>query len=208
MPTIEQARRWYSEDDPVHGFDHILRVYLLAERLGVKEGADLDILRAAVLLHDAGDHTRSRGDHQLASADFARQVLLKEGWDEKSILAVQHCIRAHRFRDRREEPVTIEAQVLFDADKLDAIGAIGVARAIAYAVRAGNPPYAPVSPQFLQTGKTEPGEAHSAYHEFLFKLIRIKDRMYTSSGKEMAEQRHVFMEAYFARLAAEIQGEE
>ena len=61
MPTIEQARGWYSADDPVHGFDHVLRVYFMAERLAQAEGADLEIVRAAALLHDAGDGLRCRG---------------------------------------------------------------------------------------------------------------------------------------------------
>ncbi len=132
MPTLEQARYWYTADDPVHGFDHILRVYRLAERLAGLEGADLEIVKAAVLLHDASLETHVRGEHQVAGAEFARRVLEDEGWGEPRIQAVQHCIRAHRFRDDSEQPETIEAQVLFDADKLDAIGAIGVARAVAY----------------------------------------------------------------------------
>jgi len=136
MPTLEQAKHWYTENDPVHGYDHILRVYRMAEQLAKAEEADLEIVRAAVLLHDAeGPLTgESRTEHQLSSADFARQILEVEAWPEERIAEVQHCIRAHRFRDNREQPQTIEAQVLFDADKLDAIGAIGAVRAIAYAV--------------------------------------------------------------------------
>ena len=76
MPTLEQAKSWYAENDPVHGYDHIQRVYRMAERLAHTEGADLEIVRAAALLHDAegpltGD---SRAEHQLASAEFARQL--------------------------------------------------------------------------------------------------------------------------------------
>ena len=207
MPTLEQARYWYTADDPVHGFDHILRVYRLAEHLAGLEGADLEIVRAAVLLHDASLETHVRGEHQVAGAEFARRVLEDEGWEEPRIQAVQHCIRAHRFRDDSEQPETIEAQVLFDADKLDAIGAIGVARAVAYAAQAGQPIYAPASEQFRQTGQGEPGEPHSAYHEFLFKLVKIKERMYTSSGRRIASQRHAYMTAFFARLAAEVEGQ-
>ena len=136
MPNLEQAKSWYAENDPVHGYDHIQRVYRMAERLAIAEGANLEIVRAAALLHDAegpltGD---ARKEHQLASAEFARQILKTEGWQEDQITEVQHCIRAHRFRDDREQPETIEAKVLFDADKLDAIGAIGAVRVIAYAV--------------------------------------------------------------------------
>jgi uncharacterized protein len=119
---------------------------------------------------------------------------------------VEHCIRAHRFRDRREPPQTIEAQVLFDADKLDAIGAVGVARAIGFAVQAGQPAYATPSAQFLATGEMAPGEPHSAYHEYLFKLRHIKERMFTGTGRKLAEERHRFMAAFFESLAEEMTG--
>ena len=141
-----------------------------------------------------------RLEHHLSSAEFARQVLLSEGWAEERIAAVQHCIRAHRFRDDRENPQTIEARVLFDADKLDAIGARGVLRALAYALARGNPAYAQPSEQFLATGHLQPGEAHSAYHEFVFKLAKLKERMYTPTGRLLAEQRHALMAAYFEQL--------
>ena len=249
MITIEIARSWYPASDAVHGFDHVLRVYHLAERLAQIEGADLEIVRAAALLHDASSDEWSvdsgqmevdsgqgvggsesaieqignrpawrtadrqsaignlRLTHHHASAEFAAQVLEAEGWPEERIAAVKHCIRAHRFRDRQEPPQTIEAQVLFDADKLDAIGAVGVARAIGYAVQAGQPAYAPPSVRFLETGELEPGEPHSAYHEYLFKLRRIRERMYTPAGRKLADERHQVMAEYFERLAQEM-GEE
>jgi uncharacterized protein len=210
MPTIEEARHWYADADPVHGFDHVLRVYRLAERLARLEGADAQIVLAAVLLHDAqgssAGQAAARLNHQHASAEFAGQILQAEGWPEGRIAAVQHCIRAHRFRDEREQPATLEAQVLFDADKLDAIGAIGVARAVGYAARAGQPAYAVPSPRFLECGQLMPGEPHSAYHEYLFKLCKLKERLYTSAAREVAEQRHAYMAEYFERLGEEIQG--
>jgi uncharacterized protein len=145
MPTIEQARTWYADSDPVHDFDHILRVYNMAERLGPQMGADMHILRAAALLHDAEGATpggEGRKQHHLASAEFAERVLAEEGWTQERIDAVQHCIRAHRFRGTGESPQTIEARVLFDADKLDVLGAIGVARVVAYAALNRQPVYA------------------------------------------------------------------
>ena len=210
MPTIEEARNWYPDADPVHGFDHVLRVYRLAERLARLEGADAQIVLAAVLLHDAQGSSAGQGaarlNHQHASAEFAGQILQAEGWPAERIAAVQHCIRAHRFRDEREQPATLEAQVLFDADKLDAIGAIGVARAVAFAARAGQPAYAVPSPRFLEGGQLMPGELHSAYHEYLFKLCKLKERLYTPTALEIAEQRHAYMTEFFNRLGEEIQG--
>ena len=84
MPTIEQARNWYTDSDPVHDFEHVLRVYRMAERLAEAEGADVEIVRAAALLHDAqgsAADSELRAEHQYASADFAAQILSAEGWD-------------------------------------------------------------------------------------------------------------------------------
>jgi len=207
MITLEDARSWYPESDAVHGFDHILRVYRLAERIARAEGADIEIVQAAVLLHDAQEQSLGENDerstHHHRSAEFAYQVLLEKGWPEERIQAVLHCIRAHRYRDDNEQPQTLEARVLFDADKLDAIGAVGVARAIAYAAQAGEPAYVKPSPLFIRTGEREPGEGHSAYHEYIFKLQHIRERLHTSTAQQIAVERHQYMVDYFARLADE-----
>lgn len=206
MPTVEDAQKWYRDDDPVHGYNHILRVYKMAERLAKLEGADLEIVLAAALLHDAegpgvGD---SRLGHQNASAKYAGDILAVEGWSDEKISAVQHCIRSHRFREPSEKPKTIEAKVLFDADKLDAIGAVGAVRAIAFAVLAGQDLYAEPSDYFVKTGEKEPGEAHTPYHEHIFKLRKLKDRLTTDSGRTIAEGRHQFLEQFFEQLLAEL----
>ena len=197
MPTIEQARAYYTDDDPVHGFSHVLRVYRLCEKIGKEEEADLKILRAAALLHDVEGDVDVRKNHHLAAADFAEKILIKEGWQGSEIQAVQHCIRAHRFRNREEEPNTLEAKVLFDADKIDAIGAVGIARAVSYAVRAGMDVYAPPSEHYLSTGELAPGESQSVSHEYLFKLRHLKDRMFTKTGRSLAEERHDLMVKFF-----------
>jgi uncharacterized protein len=207
MPTIEQASQYYAGADPVHAFDHILRVLALAERIARAEGADLEIVRAAVLLHDAaGAAPGERASHHEAGADFARGVLETEGWPAERVEAVQHCIRAHRFRGT-EAPRTLEAQILFDADKLDVLGAIGAARTVAFAALAGQPLIGVVSKQFKATGEKEPGEPHTPYHEFLFKLSRIKDRLYTPTARGIAAERHEYLAGFFERLAREVTGE-
>lgn len=241
MPTLEQARQWYDPQDPVHGFDHVQRVLALAERLGRELGADLEVLRAAALLHDAagaapgavadagarmlhmgpgvgsagaeppggnqaGRSPGGRATHEQHSAEFAAQVLQAEGWPAELIEAVQHCIRSHRYRGS-EAPATLEAQVLFDADKLDVLGAFGVARTLGYAQQAGRPFYAEPSAAFLQTGTLAPGETHSAYHEYLFKLQHVSSRLHTELARRLAGRRHAVMKAFFEQLAAEAKGE-
>ena len=167
MPSIEQARAWYTHADPVHDFDHVLRVYRLAERIGQAEGADLEVLLAAVLLHDAADATPDgegdRPTHHLASAEFARTVLVAEGWPLERLAAVLHCIRAHRFRGT-EAPQTLEAKVLYDCDKLDVTGAIGVMRTAAYAALAGQSLTGEPSDSFKADFQKERDEPHTPYH--------------------------------------------
>ena len=160
MLTIEKARTWYEDADPVHDFDHVLRVYHIAERLAKAEDADLEIIQAAALLHDSrgsapGRSDSQRQEHHIASAEFAGLILLEEGWSKARIQAVQHCIRAHRFRSNGEKPLTLEARILFDADKLDVLGAIGAARTIAYAALDGQPSYAEPSETFLASKRQE-----------------------------------------------------
>ena len=206
MPTIEQAQAWYSATDPVHGFDHVLRVYHLAEKIGLALKADLEVLRAAALMHDASgahpgdEHGRANHEHQ--SAGFAREILQSEGWEDERIAAVLHCIRAHRYRGE-ERPQSLEAKILFDADKLDVVGAFGVARTIGYAVQAGQPVFSAPSEQFIETGEEQPGEPHSAYHEYLFKLRHVANRLHTLQAQRMAEQRLDLLEAFFQALHEE-----
>jgi uncharacterized protein len=209
MPTVEQARAWYPAHDPVHGFDHVLRVLAVAERLAEQVGADGEVVRAAALLHDAAGAVpgpgSGRANHEQASAEFARSILAQEGWDAVRIEAVAHCVRAHRYRSV-EAPQTLEAQVLFDADKLDVLGAFGVARTIAYALQAGEPIYAEPSEAFRSSGTGLPGEPHSAYHEYLFKLRHVADRLQTEPGRQMGRRRVALLVEFFEALAEEARG--
>ncbi len=210
--TIEEARGWYQDADPVHDFDHVMRVYCVAERISKAEGADLQIVQTAALLHDSrgsapGMVGEARAEHHIASAEFAGEVLAEKGWPCEKIEAVQHCIRAHRFRGKEDAPETLEAKVLFDADKLDVLGAIGAARTVAYAALDNQPIFSEPSQRFLSMGKKEIGEPHSSYHEFLFKLRNVKDRMFTKTGKILAEARHAYLVEFYRQLEAEVHGE-
>jgi uncharacterized protein len=188
----------------------VLRVYHLAEHIGAQEGADMEIVRAAALLHDVDDSSsgdeEARLEHHEASAAYAGRILTEEGWPEARIKEVQECIRTHRFRAGLA-PQTLEAKVLYDADKLDAIGAIGAARSLAFTVIDGQPLFAEPSETFRETLKIKEGEAYTAYHEFLFKLSKIKDKMNTPTGKALAEARHRYLEGFFEQLRAEVRGE-
>ena len=208
--TIEGARALYGNADSGHDFDHILRVLALVARIGEAEGADRGVLRVATLLHDWGrvEADSKSLDHAAEAAARARDLLLARGEGADWIEAVTHAIAAHRFRSG-PEPRTLEAKVLFDADKLDAIGAIGIARVFAYSGAHSQRLWAPRDTIDLarwQESGDDPTE-HTAVHEFVVKLSRIKTRLYTETGRVIAEDRHRFMVDFFQRLDAEVLGE-
>jgi uncharacterized protein len=207
MIAVAEARALYDGADAVHDFDHVLRVLRLAERIARAEGADLSIVRAASLLHDVGraEAEAAGADHAVVAANRARQILAE--LPAAKAEAVIHAIAAHRFRTE-PEPSTLEAKVLFDADKLDAIGAVGVARAFAYGGAHRQRLWAPVSSVDVKRWKAEGDDPdhHTPVHEFVVKLSRIKDRLFTPTGRWIAEARHETMVAFFERLRQEVQG--
>lgn len=202
MIGIEEARQYYSDSDAAHGFDHVLRVLALAERIGQAEGAEMEIVRAATLLHDVAraEEARTGTCHAKVGAERARQILA--GHPADKVEAVAQAIASHRFRDEIV-PQTLEAKVLYDADKLDAIGAIGIARAYALAGKQGQrlwaePPAGPLS-EFQSTDYTP-------VHEFVFKLSRLKEALFTATARQIAAGRHRYTVEFFARLEEEVQG--
>ena len=203
MITVQDARRHYEGSDAIHDFDHVLRVVALATRLAQAEGADLEIVQTAGLLHDVarGREGDPSEDHALLGAEMARSLLA--GQPHEKVDAVAHAIAAHRFRTG-PEPQTLEARVLHDADKLDAIGAIGVARAFAYGGHKGQRLWAEVRPDYRED--TANPEEHTPVHEYAIKLSRIRERLLTESARRLAGDRHGFMVAFFERLEQEVQG--
>jgi len=210
---VEQAREYYDESDSAHDFHHVLRVLHLVERIGTAEGADMEILRTAALLHDIGrpEEIRDGICHAQVGGEKARQILV--GWPGDKVEAVAHAIATHRFRSD-VVPQTLEAKVLYDADKLDSIGAIGVARVYAISGLMGKQLWAEVPDDYLQTRSQNKAHAradlssnHTPVHEFVFKLAQIKDTLFTTTGREIAEDRHGFMAEFFFRLEAEVNGE-
>jgi uncharacterized protein len=117
--------------------------------------------------------------------------------------AVVHAIAAHRFRTE-PVPKTLEAMVVHDADKLDAIGAIGVARAFAYGGHEGQRLWAETPLDYVENMFTR--HEHTPVHEYHCKLRKIKERLHTASARRVAEERHRFMVTYFERLDQEVQG--
>ena len=205
--TIDEARTYYSGAESAHDFDHVLRVLAMAERLARAEGADMEIVRTATLLHDIAraDEDATGGDHALMAAERAREMVLQRGMSPAQSDAVAHAIAAHRFRTSTP-PQTIEAKVLFDADKLDSIGAIGVARAYQVSGALNQRLWSEVSPDAMAT-RDQRNSDHSAYAEFVVKLSKVRERLYTVTARQIADERHAYMAEFFARLGQEIRGE-
>ena len=207
MLTIEFARTLYPADaDSAHDFDHVLRVVAMADRIAQAEEADREIVRAAALLHDIG-LDEGRAGHETSAANRAEEILREQGYAEVFCTAVAHAIESHRFRSG-PAPQTLEAKVLFDADKLDAIGAIGVARAFAFGAHRGQKLWGAVPPGYsdqLDGVEADPRQ-HTAVHEFHVKLSKIKDRLFTVTGKQIADERHAFMVKFYQQLDREVQG--
>ncbi len=211
MITIDQARLYYEGADAAHDFEHVLRVLRLVERIGPSEGADMEVLRAAALLHDVARSAEHSGGpcHAQAGAERAREIL--HGQDPARVEAVAAAIAAHRFRGGRP-PESVEARVLFDADKLDAMGAIGIARAYAVAGLMGQKLWGEVPAGF---GARERDEAkadfaaaeHTPVHEYAFKLSRLQSILFTPTARRIGQERDAFMRAFFARLEREVRGE-
>ena len=205
MITIEFARTLYpAEADSAHDFDHVLRVVAMADRLAQAEGANRNIVRAAALLHDIG-LDEGRAGHETSAANRAAEILRQQGYAEDFCRAVSQAIESHRFRSG-PTPQTLEAQVLFDADKLDAIGAIGVARAFAFGAHRGQKLWGVVPPDYVDQPAGADPRQHTAVHEFHVKLSKIKERMFTATGKQLAAERHAFMVKFYEQLDQEVRG--
>jgi len=201
-----EAQKFFRGARGSHGWDHTERVYRLCLRIGLKEGGDLDILKLAALLHDIGreeeDRTNGRVCHAEKGASLAFKILEKKGLDKALAGRVVRCIETHRYRSGLR-PDSLEAKVLFDADKLDSIGAVGIGRAFLFAGEVGARFHDPK----IRVRKTKPyTKEDTAYREFLVKLSRVKDRMYTVEGKRIAGERHKFMTDFFKRLNRETAG--
>ena len=200
------AQKLFTGARASHDWDHTIRVLRLCEHIGSEERADMDVLRVAAVLHDIGrphqDACLGSLCHAVHGAMLAEPIVATLVFSPEQKDNILHCIRTHRFRGINV-PETLEAKVLFDADKLDAIGAIGIARAYLFAGEIGARLHSPEVP----AEKSVPYSIDdTGFREYSVKLCKIKDRMMTSEGKRMAGDRHHFMTAFFNRFLQEYQG--
>lgn len=204
----EQVRRSYRAESSAHDFSHLQRVARLAARLARAEGGSLDVVIAASYLHDLHrSEERVRGHRVPATeCDAAAVELLRAAGMppslEEPILAAIHYTEAYSFAPGGRGPAALDSRIVRDADNLDALGAIGVARAFVYGAHLGEPLWAPAVPR--DPGPYTAGApCPSVLHHFHAKLLRLRDDMDTPSGQRMAASRHRFMQAYVRQFCAE-----
>jgi uncharacterized protein len=206
---------------PAHNIEHVIRVHNLCLHLaGSEPNINLGILRTAALLHDIARVREDQDDsgnteHATLGAEMAGEILDKLGYSTESVESIKHCIAAHRFRSG-DNPRTGEAKILFDADKLDIIGSVGVARSFMIAGQYGERLYSdvPIDEYIRENlvggspgGRIREISKHAPNLEFETKVKHIPDRLYTQEARRIALQRVEFMKQFFGRLEREIAGE-
>ena len=177
-----------------HDMFHVDRVHHLAVQIAKMEKADLDVVKAAVLLHDiarAIEDEDEIDDHSIKGAEMAKKILEEVGFPKKKVDRVVHCIKAHRYK-KGVKTESLEAKILQDADRLDIIGAIGVARVFMRGGWGNTPMYDPsIPPKIRYDGKSE-----TCVNHIFEKILKVKDTLNTATAKEIAKSRHDFVEEF------------
>ncbi len=200
-----------------HSIDHVMRVYNLCKSISeTEQNVNMNVLEPAALLHDiartieSNDET-GESDHAVLGSEMAKDLLVELEYPLHIIEEIQHCIKTHRFRTGNT-PQTIEAKILFDADKLDAIGSVGIARTFMLAGQFGQKISTSSSKEYTDTNTVDNGRIkdlskHSPMTEYELKLKKIPSKLYTQKGKEIGESRIEYMEYFFLRLNRELDGD-
>jgi len=207
--TAQFIEQKFADEGSGHDWAHIRRVWLMARRLALAAPeADPELTELAALLHDIADWKFHGGDYE-AGPRAAREWLHSQHAPETLIARVETIIREVSFKGLGvETPVSsIEAALVQDADRLDAIGAIGIARAFAYGGHKGRPLHdssiAPVAHESFASYQQNTAPTLNHFYE---KLLHLKDRLHTPGARQIADARHAFMETYVARFLAEWEG--
>ncbi len=203
----ERVKTIFEGEGSGHDWWHIYRVTETAKNIGAKEGADLFLVELSALLHDVGDYKLFEGED--AQEKMITQILSDFSAEQKLIDEVISIVKSVSFKGAGVEtiPDNIEGKVVQDADRLDAIGAIGIARAFAFGGHHNRLLFAPnEEPELHKDFETyKKAKGHTINH-FYEKLLLLKDRMQTKTGKEMAEERHQFMLLFLDNFKKEWNG--
>lgn len=210
---VEQTKEFVKEklsgEATGHDWFHIERVYNNAVHIAKGENVNLLIVELAALLHDIADYKFHGGDEKIGgkvASDWLREI----GVEESIVLQVKEIIDHISFKNSfgSEQTLSLEGKVVQDADRLDAIGAIGIARAFAYGGKFGREIHNPdIIAAHYQTKEEYKQNKSTSLNHFYEKLLLLKDKMNTETGKRLAEKRHDFMKHYLVEFYAEWNGE-
>lgn len=206
--AIKYVKQIFADDCSGHDYHHTMRVYRLAVQIAKRENADLLIVQLSALLHDVDDAKLSPETY--ATKKNAVDFMESNGVDNEIIEAVCKIIEEVSFAGTDSVvPSTVEGKCVQDADRLDAMGAIGIARAFAYGGSKGRKIYEPKIKPLVNMGKEEYCQNHNStsINHFYEKLLLLKDMMNTDAAKRIAEHRHAIMEAYLEEFMLEWEGE-
>jgi len=178
-----------SEKNDIHGFEHVERVLKLSSEIGTVLNANLLVIKIAALLHDVGRYVKKDNkvrNHAEISAEIAENFIIKNNFNIaiKDVENILHCIRAHSFSNDLE-PKTLEAKILSDADKLDALGAIGLYRTIGFTIK-------------------EFGGIEQVIHHLENKILKLKEMIYLDYSKQIAEKRDEIIRDFYSQIKKEI----
>ena len=192
-------------EDSAHDKEHIYRVlYSALEIAKAEENVDYDVLIGACLLHDVGRKEQFENPdlcHAMIGGDKAFHFLIRNHFDKDYACKVKDCIQTHRFR-KNNPPQSIEAKILFDADKLDVSGAIGIARTLIYNGTMSEPLYSLLPNSTVSDGSAD--TSPSFFQEYKFKLEKIYNHFYTNKAQEIARKRQQAAVNFYNSLYAEV----
>jgi uncharacterized protein len=200
---IKKIEPLYNNADPAHDFTHVLRVYKNAAYIGEKEGSDMEVLLFSSLLHDVGSELKFSEKSERANSLRTKMVddfLRDEGISEVLKNKVVYAVDVHRY-SKGIVPITLEAKVLQDADRLDAIGAIGIARVFMAGGTMGRKLYNPKDP-FCKF--REPDDEKWNLDHFYKKLLKLESGMHTDTAKKLAERRCAVLRKYLLGIEDDI----
>jgi len=204
LPEVETYMRSQMSDS-AHDTEHVYRVLNYALDIAKHDdGVNTELLTVACLLHDIGREEQFADpsvDHAVYGAEKAHKWLIENGYTNEFADSVKSCIRSHRFRSDNP-PQSLEAKILFDADKLDVCGAVGIARTLFYKAHTSEPLYS-----LTKTGEVGDGTNNadpSFFREYKFKLESMYDKFYTKRGLELAAKRQLAAKNFYDSLLAEV----
>nr|WP_321354388.1 HD domain-containing protein [uncultured Draconibacterium sp.] len=202
LATENFIKQYFAPDSSGHDWWHIHRVRNMAIHLAEKEGGDLFLIEMAALLHDLDDWKLGNGENSSKTKNWLKQISINENDADK----IEQIIEQVSFKGAGVETKahSLEAQIVQDADRLDAIGAIGIARTFAYGGNKGRLLHHPdIEPQLHNSFEEYKKTTAPTINHFYEKLLLLKDRMNTKAAQEIAKERHRFMEVYLTQFFLE-----